>query len=130
MTYASKQGNYGLGKAIGYYTSQGCTVSIPLNDTQGYDLVIDTGFKLYRIQVKTTTYKKHNNYYVNLSSSRSDNKDFDNTTCDLIFILTKDENMYEIPSNCIKCTQQMALSDKYDMFKVNYLKFETFIEND
>ena len=41
--YKSHQGNFGLGAAIAYYTSQCIPISIPLNDTQGYDLVIDDG---------------------------------------------------------------------------------------
>ena len=33
--------NTGLGIAIAYYTSNGYTVSTPLNDTQDYDLIVD-----------------------------------------------------------------------------------------
>ena len=36
-----EKGNTGLGIAIAYYTSNGYTVSIPLNDTQDYDLIVD-----------------------------------------------------------------------------------------
>ena len=36
-----EKGNTGLGIAIAYYSSNGYTVSIPLNDTQDYDLIID-----------------------------------------------------------------------------------------
>ena len=48
--YKSHQGNLGLGAAIAYYTSQCIPISIPLNDTQGHDLVIDDG-TLKRVQV-------------------------------------------------------------------------------
>lgn len=34
-----EKGNSGLGMAIAYFTTKGYTVSIPLNDTQDYDLV-------------------------------------------------------------------------------------------
>lgn len=34
-----EQGTIGLGKAIAYFTSRGFVVSIPLNDSQDYDLV-------------------------------------------------------------------------------------------
>lgn len=36
-----EKGNSGLGMAIAYFSSNGFTVSIPLNDTQDYDLVIE-----------------------------------------------------------------------------------------
>ena len=36
-----EKGNTGLGIAIAYYTSNGYIVSIPLNDTQDYDLIVE-----------------------------------------------------------------------------------------
>ena len=36
-----EKGNTGLGIAIAYYSMNGYTVSIPLNDIQDYDLVIE-----------------------------------------------------------------------------------------
>ena len=36
-------GNAGLAMAIAYFGSNGYTVSVPLNDTQDYDLVVDMG---------------------------------------------------------------------------------------
>ena len=52
--YQSLQGNLGLGKAIEYFVSNGYTVSIPLNDTQKYDLVVEIDGKLNKISVKTS----------------------------------------------------------------------------
>lgn len=36
-----EKGNSGLGMEIAYFSSNGYVVSIPLNDTQDYDLVIE-----------------------------------------------------------------------------------------
>ena len=36
-----EKGNAGLGIALAYYSTNGYTVSIPLNDTQDYDLIVD-----------------------------------------------------------------------------------------
>lgn len=36
-----EKGNSSLGIAIAYYSSNGYIVSIPLNDTQDYDLIVD-----------------------------------------------------------------------------------------
>ena len=52
--YLSLQGNIGLGKAIEYFTSNQMTVSVPLNDTQKYDLAVEIDGKLSRVQVKTS----------------------------------------------------------------------------
>ena len=62
-----EKGNSGLGMAIAYFTTKGYTVSIPLNDTQDYDLVIERWNKLYTVQVKATGCKtKYNVCQVSL----------------------------------------------------------------
>ena len=52
-----EKGNTGLGIAIAYYSANGYTVSIPLNDTQDYDLIVDKDNILKKIQVKATSCK-------------------------------------------------------------------------
>lgn len=65
-----EKGNTGLAMAIAYYGSNGYIVSIPLNDTQDYDLIVEKENKLKRIQVKSTDCKtKYNKYQVSLNSS-------------------------------------------------------------
>lgn len=123
-TYKSKQGNIGLGQAIAYYTLNGIPVMIPLNDTQKYDLVIDINNNLHRVSVKTTQYKENDNFVVQLKNSGGGSKGsvirkFDNTTCDMIFVYTKDGDMYEIPSIDITATSSITLCKKYDKYKVS-----------
>ena len=48
------KGRAGISAAIGYFGMNGYTVSIPLNDTQGYDLIVDDGEKLMKISCKAT----------------------------------------------------------------------------
>ena len=48
------KGRTGLALAIGYFGSHGYTVSIPLNDTQDYDLLVDDGNQILKISVKAT----------------------------------------------------------------------------
>ena len=45
-----QKGNSGLGIAIAYFSINGYTVLIPLNDTQDYDLVVEkmVFYKEYR----------------------------------------------------------------------------------
>ena len=49
-----EKGNTGLGITVAYFTANGYTVSIPLNDTQDYNLVIDKNNELKTVQVKAT----------------------------------------------------------------------------
>jgi len=37
----TSQGTLGVGVAIGYFSSIGCIVSVPLSDNQKYDLLVD-----------------------------------------------------------------------------------------
>ena len=58
------KGRAGLSLAIAYFGCNGYTVSLPLNDTQDYDLIVDDGKKLYKVQVKATGQKKENGNYI------------------------------------------------------------------
>lgn len=120
--YKSHQGNLGLGAAIAYYTSKCIPISIPLNDTQGYDLIIDDG-TLKRVQIKTTKSKSSTGYIVQLknsggSSGKSVIRSFVNTKSDILFVLTKSGERYEIPTSIIKARSAITLNDTYDIFKV------------
>ena len=44
-------GRIGLSMAINYFTIQGYTVSLPINDTQWYDLVVEKDGKFETVQM-------------------------------------------------------------------------------
>lgn len=118
-----EKGNTGLGMAIAYYSSNGYTVSIPLNDTQDYDLVIDKNHLLKTVQVKATGCKRNNgNYQVALKSCGGTNgktyKTVKETNVDIIFILTEDKQMFEIPKDDINNTSSLNICEKYKKYKV------------
>ena len=50
-----KQGDAGLGQAIAWMTMKGYHISLPLTDSQDYDLIADIGGELKKIQIKTGT---------------------------------------------------------------------------
>ena len=114
-------GNTSLGIAISYFTSNGYTVSIPLNDTQDYDLVVDMNNRLYRIQVKGTSFKtKYGIYQVALKSTGGTKgkvyKTVKDTNVELLFVVTKEKNMYLIPINIIKNAYTLNLGNNYDKY--------------
>lgn len=125
--YKSHQGNLGLGRAIAYYTSICVPLMIPLNDTQKYDLVVDIDNILKRVSVKTTQgLNKTDKYYIvqlknsGGSSGVSKIRSFDNTTCDLLFIVTKEGTMYEIPSLEINVTNALTLTEEWDKYIITF----------
>ena len=97
-----EKGNTSLGIAIAYYVSNGYTVSIPLNDTQDYDLIVDKDNSIKRVQVKSSGCKtKYGNYQVALKSCGGTKgktyKTLIETNIDELFILTEDLSIYIIP---------------------------------
>ena len=97
---------------------------LPLNDTQKYDLAIDKDGKLLRVSVKTTRFKRESgNYEVLLkncggSSGVSKTRLFDNTSCDILFVVTIEGTMYEIPTSMINVKNTLTLTDKLDKYIV------------
>ena len=133
--YQSMQGNLGLAKAINYFVSHSIPVSIPLNDTQKYDLVADFNGKLQRISVKTSrnTSTEGKTYQVQLrntggSSGKSIIRLFDNETVDYLFIYTADDKMYLIPTEDIQVTNAITVGLKYTEYLVEEKPFSIFAQ--
>ena len=119
MSYTNKQiGNAALGTAIGYFTNEGYTVSIPLNDTQDYDLIVDIEGKLHKVQVKGITFKtKYDVYQVSLKSSGGTKgkiyKTIKDTDVDLTFVACEDGQMFLIPKEALNNTSTLNLGKEY-----------------
>ena len=115
----TKQGNAGLGYAIAYYTSKGHSVSIPLNDSQKYDLIVDINDILFRVQVKTTK-QKLKNFKVSLRTiSGRKVLGFKPSSFDILFVLTSEKSLYEIPSEVLfSYKNSINLTDKWNKYKV------------
>ena len=118
-----EKGNAGLGIAIGYYSANGYTVSIPLNDTQDYDLIVDKNNVLKKVQVKATSCKtKYNKYQVALKSCGGTKgetyKTIIDTKIDEVFIVTETMEMFIIPIEEIKNKTTLNLCEKYEKNRV------------
>ena len=121
------QGNIGLGSAIEYFTRNNFIVSVPLNDSQDYDLIIDDGIKLQKIQVKTSRSKtKYGSYCVDLrvSGGNATNKSIvrktsKETQYDLLFVLCDDGTKYLIPKEEFKnLVNSIKVGNNYKKFQV------------
>ena len=120
-----EKGNTGLGIAIAYYTSNGYVVSIPLNDTQDYDLIVDKDNRIYKVQVKATSCKtKYGSYQVALKSCGGTKgktyKTVIETNIDELFIVTDTMNIFIIPIEVIKNKSTINLCEKYEKYKIQF----------
>ena len=118
-----EKGNSGLGMAIAYFSTNGYVVSIPLNDTQDYDLIIEKNNVIKTVQVKSTGCKtKYGTYQVALKSCGGTKgktyKTLINTKVDFLFILNENLEMYLIPKEIIKNATTLNLCDKYKQYLV------------
>ena len=124
-----QQGDIGVAKAIFYYTASGYIVSIPNTDNSKYDLVVDKLGTIYRVQVKTTTYKTEYGIYQaalktmggNRSGQKISNMSSDNI--DLVFILTEEGSMYEIPATNIGSGASINLGKDKSIYLVSLDKW-------
>lgn len=100
----TKQGDLGEARAIYEYTKMGYIVSKPLCDSEKYDLIVDDGEELKKVQVKTCRFKpKNKGYEVYLATSGGNTKE--NTKrkpqegdYDELFILTESDECWIIPA--------------------------------
>ena len=122
-----QQGNIGLGTAIQYFTQNLYNVSLPLNDSQDYDLIVeDKDGTLKKVQVKTSTQKsKYETYAINLrvlggnSKQNYVHKKANEVIYDWLFILCDNGDRYLIPKENIKNVKSTITVGKlYQEFKL------------
>lgn len=117
------QGDEGLGIAIAYFTRVGLKVAIPLTDSQRYDLIIDDGQRLQRVQVRTTTMKRGRGYVVHLrtiggNKSQVITRAFDPSDYEWLFVVCGDGTAYLIPTTSITARFALYLSRKYEPYRI------------
>lgn len=109
------QGLIGLTDALAWFGAQGWNVCVPLIDNQPYDLVVDDGTGLKKVQVKTTTYQRTRGIYcVSLCTNGGNQsfhtrKTFEPTSCDLLYVLTDARTRYLIPTSAITAKTSLSL---------------------
>lgn len=93
------KGRIGLATAIHYYSLQGYTISLPLNDTQWYDLVIEKDGKLETVQCKCTGTENGAISLVSNGGTKGGKYDsiVNHSELDYMFCVDKDMNKFHIP---------------------------------
>lgn len=99
-------------------SAPGWSVSLPLIDSQPYDLIADDGEHLHRVQVKTTTHRSPYGVFVVRLETRGGNqsfhtaKPFDARACDLLYVLADDGSRYLIPTTAFAATTSLNLGER------------------
>lgn len=122
MQNSKKQGDLGVSAAIFHFQMNGVAVSIPFGDSQRYDLIADKDGELKRVQVKTSAYMRNGSYEVGVKTcggnrSGQSVKKLDKNDYDILFVLTSDGSVYEIPADDVESSTCLVLGSKYEKYK-------------
>ena len=104
-------GRIGLSMAINYFTIMGYTVSLPMNDTQWYDLVIEKDGKFETVQCKATQTKDKTIDFRSTGGTNGGVYDnlLNHSELDYLFCVDGDLNMWLIPIKEITTKRQVTL---------------------
>ena len=127
-----EKGNAGLSMAIAYFGSNGYVVSIPLNDTQDYDLVVEKNNKFYKIQCRATNYLTKDNIYQLSLTNTGGTKGTTysrviDSNVDFLFALCGDGTMFLIPKKVIKNKRAINLNKSNSKFNSTGRDYSKFI---
>ena len=104
-------GRIGLSMAINYFTCQGYTVSLPMNDTQWYDLVIEKDGKFETVQCKATQTDTGEIDFRSTGGTKGITYDnlLNHSELDWLFCVNKNLDMWLIPVNEITNSKSIKL---------------------
>lgn len=116
------KGKGSVGIAIAFFSLNGL-ISIPMEPHE-YNLLYDDGKDLYKIKVISTSYRSPYGVYIATIRTMGGNmphmkvKKFDNKTCDFVFVVTDELDIYNIPSDKIESTRSISLRT-YESYRVH-----------
>ena len=92
-------GRIGLSMAINYFTCQGYTVSIPMNDTQWYDLIVEKDGVFQTVQCKATQTQDDSIDFRSTGGTNGGVYDnlLNHSNLSYLFCVNKDLKMWNIP---------------------------------
>lgn len=104
-------GRIGLSMAINYFTCKGYTVSIPMNDTQWYDIVVEKDGIFQTVQCKATQTENGDIDFRSAGGTKGAVYDnlLNHSELDLLFCVNKDLDMWLIPVKDITTKRSIRL---------------------
>ncbi|AKM81908.1 TPA: hypothetical protein DD449_02260 [Candidatus Berkelbacteria bacterium] len=121
-----EKGDRAIGQAISHYISQNYEVCLPIGDKRSYDLVVEKGGSLKRVQVKFAGYYPNKDQcLVGLRITGGNQsyhyaKKYEKDDFDELFIYTERGAKYQIPWECVKARSEISIENKkYDEYKIS-----------
>ncbi len=98
MRTTQRKGDIAVARAISTFTKLGWDVSLPFTESAAYDLIIDTGTELKRVQVRYTSRKEVDLRRVHSNSQGYVVKKTLENAYDWLYVLSNDDKEYLIKS--------------------------------
>jgi hypothetical protein len=121
-----QKGDLAVGRAIAHYLEHGQEVMIPIGDKRPYDLVIERGDVLQKVQCKFTAAKTPCGVFTASLRVTGGNqsfhtaKSYEEGDFDLLFVCTSDGELYEFPAEAVKGNKcSVNLGKRYDHYRLN-----------
>lgn len=109
MRTTQRKGDIAVSQAVASFTKLGYDVSLPLTESAPYDLIVDTGKELNRVQVKFVSVGEVDLRQIHSNSKGYVVKKYDNDSYDWLYICSKDGGEYLI-KECLHGRRSVALS--------------------
>ncbi len=116
MRTTQRKGDIATARAIATFTAMGYDVSIPLTESAAYDLVVDTGTELVRVQCKFVNNARS---AVDLRRIHSNSQGYVvkptlENSYDWLYALRGDDREYLVRA-CLSRRRSVTLCEKYEL---------------
>jgi hypothetical protein len=108
-----------------WLTSKGAVVCLPFGHSPHWDLLVEWHERLYRVQVKTTTYQRNRRWVTSIctrggnQSWSGTTKKFDPLRCDFLFVHAGDGRRWMIPAKSVEACNAILLGGpKYSEWEI------------
>jgi len=112
MRITQKKGDTAVAQAVASFTKLGYDVSLPLTESASYDLIVDTGQELKRVQVRYTSTGEVDLRRIHSNSKGYVIKKTKENTYDWLYILNNEDKEYLI-KECLHGRRSINPIDDY-----------------
>jgi len=120
-----EKGDIAAAQAISYFMMNGYEVCLPIGDKKPYDLVVEVGGTLFRVQVKYAGYYSDNNKYKAALRTMGGNqsyhtaKKYKDDDFDLLFVYVENGRKFLFPWSEITNRNNLSVeASKYSKYEV------------
>ncbi len=118
MRTTQRKGDIAVAQAISTFTKLGWDVLLPLTESASYDLVVDVGNELKRVQVKYTSGNEVDLRRIHSNSKGYVIKKTEEDSYDWLYVLSKNRDEY-LFKTCLCRRRSVSLQEK-DLLIIEY----------